>query len=131
MSLYFPALFIHLTCVLISVSFFTVRFVWMWQGNSLLQARWVKISPHIIDSLLLLSAIGLMFIVDQYPFINDWLTVKLFALVVYIVAGTIALKRGKTLAIRTIAGAFSIVTVLYMMTVALSRHPLGFLSTLL
>ena len=50
------------------------------------------------------SAIGLTFMIQQWPLRNEWLTAKVIGLLVYIVLGTIALKRGPTRAIRI--GAF-------------------------
>ena len=61
----------------------------------MLQQRWVKIVPHVVDTLLLVSALTLVFWSDQYPFEQPWLTAKVLALIVYIALGTIALKRGK------------------------------------
>ena len=52
---------IHLLTVAISLGFFVLRGVWMLSGSALLQKKWVKILPHIVDTLLLVSAIGLMF----------------------------------------------------------------------
>ena len=61
----------------------------------MLQQRWVKIVPHVVDTLLLVSALTLVFGSDQYPFEQPLLTAKVLALIVYIALGTIALKRGK------------------------------------
>ena len=52
--------------------------------------------PHVNDTLLLTSGFGLAVMLGQYPCVNGWLTAKLVALIVYIVLGTVALKRGKT-----------------------------------
>lgn len=73
----------------------------------MLQKKWVKITPHVIDTLLLFSALGLCVVINQYPFVNNWLTEKLFAVIAYIIMGYVCLK-GRTVAIRWIAffGAF-------------------------
>jgi uncharacterized membrane protein SirB2 len=75
----------------------------MLTGSRLLYTRFSRIVPHVVDTLLLATAIGLMIVLRQYPFAQDWLTAKLVGLVVYIFLGTIALKRGKTPAIRSAA----------------------------
>ena len=62
-------------------------------GSPLLQQRWLKILPHVNDTLLLAAAIYLMLTIQQYPFVDHWLTVKFFALLAYIVLGSITLKR--------------------------------------
>jgi len=93
-----------------------------------LQRRWVRIAPHLIDTVLLASAIGLTLILQQYPFVNDWLTAKVLALIAYILLGGIALRRGPTRAIRAAAWVAALATFGYIVSVALTRHPLGFLA---
>jgi len=93
----------------------------MIRESPLLQQRWVKILPHVIDSTLLASGIGLVFILHQYPGVQVWLTIKLMALLVYIIVGTIALKRGKTKNIRLIAFYTALTVFFYMVAVALTR----------
>lgn len=115
----------HMTFALISGLFFVVRGMWMVVDSPRLTQRWVKILPHVNDTLLLACAIALMVQIEQYPFVHGWLTAKVIALVLYIVAGTIAIKRGKTKSIRMKAFAFALFCYLYMMSVAFNHHPLG------
>ncbi|MCG8312317.1 MAG: SirB2 family protein [Pseudomonadales bacterium] len=118
----------HMMFAFLSGIFFLIRGTWMLVDSPLLTQRWVKIAPHIIDTLLLACAIGLMFQISQYPFVHGWLTAKVVALVLYIVLGTIALKRGKTKKIRIIAFGFAVLSYLYMVSVAFNHHPLGALA---
>lgn len=113
---------IHMTCAALSGSFFALRGIWMMLDSSLLQKRWVKVAPHIIDTVLLVSALTIAVWSSQYPFQQSWLTAKLFALLLYIVLGTIALKRGKTRTIRILAYVGALATFGYIVTVALTRH---------
>jgi uncharacterized membrane protein SirB2 len=62
----------------------------------MLQKKWVKVVPHIIDSVLLLSAAVLCVLIAQYPFVHGWITEKFIAVLMYIFMGLIALKLGKT-----------------------------------
>ncbi len=87
----------------------------------------MKISPHVIDSLLLASAIVLTIQISQYPFVDAWLTSKVLALLAYIVAGNIALKRGRSKKIRIVAGIVSILIFLFMINVAVTKNAMGFL----
>lgn len=103
----------------------------MLRANKLLNLKVVKILPHVIDTILLGSAIVLTVILSAYPFEHNWLTVKLLALVVYIVLGTIALKQGKTPAIRGIAFVAAILTFGFIVSVAWYHHPLGLLVPLI
>jgi uncharacterized membrane protein SirB2 len=110
-----------------SISFFLLRGIWMLTDNGMLGHKFTRIAPHVIDTLLLGSAIVLLFIVGQYPFINHWLTAKVIALIAYIVLGTIAIKRGKTKGQRSIALVAALITFAYIVSVAISRDPMGFL----
>jgi len=92
---YLAIKYLHITFAALSGSLFLLRGFWMLQASSMLQQRWVKIVPHVVDTLLLVSALTLVFGSDQYPFEQPWLTAKVLALIVYIALGTIALKRGK------------------------------------
>jgi len=119
---------IHLLTVALSLGLFALRSVWMLSGSALLQKRWVKIVPHIVDTLLLVSAIGLMFQIQQYPFTDGWLTAKLFGLIAYIVLGTIALKRGKTQGTRVIALVAAFGVIAYIVGVAIRHNALSWLA---
>jgi uncharacterized membrane protein SirB2 len=90
---YIPTLkYIHVACVVLSIAGFVVRGVWMMQRSARLDARWVRIAPHVVDTVLLVSALLLAFAIHQYPFVHGWLTAKVLGLVAYIVLGVIALR---------------------------------------
>lgn len=114
---------LHLTAVTLSICLFLLRGYWMMLGSRLLNRRWVRIIPHLVDTVLLLSAVGLMLTLQQYPFVNGWLTAKLLALIVYIALGMIALKRGRSKGIRTLAFFAALATVGYIAWVAVSHDP--------
>ena len=113
---------VHMTCAVLSGGFFTLRGIWMLMDSPLLQRRWAKIAPHIIDTVLLASALIMVVWSRQYPFVQPWLTAKLFALLLYIVLGTIALKRGKTKTVRAIAYVGALAIFSYIVTVALTHQ---------
>ena len=83
---------LHLTTLAITLALFVLRGIWMMTRSPQLHARWVRIVPHVNDTLLLASGIGLAMVIQQYPFAQGWLTAKFFALLLYIVLGTFALK---------------------------------------
>jgi len=118
---------LHITTVILSFSLFMLRMLWMLADSPQLQRRWVRIVPHVIDTVLLASAIGLTLILHQYPFVNDWLTAKVLGLIVYIILGSIALKRDPTQHIRIVAGVAAIGVFGYIVSIALVHSPLGFL----
>ena len=113
---------LHITFAALSGSFFLLRGLWMLADSPMLQRRWVKVVPHVVDTLLLGSALVLVFWSGQYPFVQAWLTAKVLALIAYIVLGTIALKRGKTKGVRTFALLAALATFAYILAVALTRQ---------
>ncbi len=80
--------------------------------------------PHIIDTMLLGSAVGLVILTRQYPIYETWLNAKIIGLVLYIVIGSIALKRGKTTSIRFAALFCAAATFVYIVAVALNKNPI-------
>jgi len=84
----------------------------------------------VIDSLLLAAAIALTTIIHQYPFVQAWLTVKVVLLVVYIVLGVFALRRGRTRAIRAACFGAAMLVFLFIVTVARTQNPLGVFANL-
>jgi uncharacterized membrane protein SirB2 len=125
---YLPLRAVHITCAILTIALFTFRGLLMiagspLQGNSVL--RW---TPVAVDTTLLGTALALTTIIHQYPFTTAWLTVKIALLVVYIVLGSIALRRGRTRRGRMVAFAGALMTVGFLVTVARTHHPLGFLA---
>ncbi len=118
---------LHIATVLLSLAGFVARGVWMLRGSSLLRARWVRVTPHIVDTLLLASGVGLVFTLHLYPTQQPWLVAKLVALVVYIVLGTIALKRGRTRGVRAGAWVAALAVFFYILAVAFTKQviPIG------
>lgn len=118
---------VHLTAVALSFALFTLRGVWMLMDFPALQRRWVRVVPHVIDTILLSSAIGLALVLEQYPFVHGWLTAKILALVVYIILGSVALRYGPNRRIRAVAWVAALAVFGYIVSAALTHSPLGFL----
>ncbi|MHB1085362.1 MAG: SirB2 family protein [Thiobacillus sp.] len=118
---------LHLTTIAITLALFILRGVWMMTRSPRLQARWVRIVPHVNDTLLLASGIGLAVLIQQYPLVHGWLTAKFFALILYIVLGTLALKRGKTQGRRIAAWIAALLAFSYMVAVAIAHDPFPFM----
>ena len=117
---------IHLTSAAVSYALFFVRGIWMINASPRLNERWVRIAPHVNDTLLLAAAIWMTILIHQYPGTHAWLTAKLAALVFYIGLGTVALKRGKTRRTRIAAWLAAQAVFFYVVAVALTRNPLPF-----
>jgi uncharacterized membrane protein SirB2 len=114
---------IHVASALLSISGFVLRGIWMLQGSPLLKARATRILPHIVDTLLLGSAIALALRISQYPFVHAWLTAKVLGLLVYIVLGSIALKYGRSRRVRALSYGLALSVFLYIVAVAIARNP--------
>ena len=91
----------------------------------------MRIVPHVNDTILLFSAALLTVQIGQYPFMVGWLTAKLVALVVYILLGMVALKWARTLPLQISAWFAALAVFAYIVSVAISRQPQGFLQPLL
>ncbi|MBK7421905.1 MAG: SirB2 family protein [Propionivibrio sp.] len=119
---------LHVLFVVVSGSGFFIRGLWMLADSPRLNQRSVRIVPHIVDTLLLGSAIAMAVISAQYPGTQDWLTAKLIGLLVYIFCGMMALRRGKSKTTRGIFFAAALLAFAYIVSVALTRSPLGVFS---
>ncbi|HJV75015.1 MAG TPA: SirB2 family protein [Noviherbaspirillum sp.] len=113
---------IHMTFAALSGTLFFVRGIWMLRESPLLQKRWISRSSYVIDTVLLGSAIVMMIWSSQYPFVQTWLTVKVLAVIAYIVAGAVALTRGKTRGTRTLAFVTALLLLAYIVKLALTRQ---------
>lgn len=118
---------LHITLAVLSISLFTLRFIWTLMNSTKLQAKWVKITPHIVDTLLL--AIGVVMAVKYSinPMEQLWLGEKILALFAYIFTGyyTLKLARNKTMQIIGYLGAMG--WVMLIVRLAMTREPLFFL----
>ena len=116
---------VHIGCAILTIALFVLRGGLMlaestWQRNVVL-----RYLPHVVDTVLLTSALMLTTVIHQYPFSTGWVTMKVVLLVAYIVLGSIALKRGRTKSIRVAALVAALATIGFLVTVARAHHPLG------
>lgn len=118
---------LHMTFAGCSGALFLLRGLWMLAGSPMLQRGWVKRLPHMIDSLLLASALGLAIWSGQSPANSPWLTAKIVALIAYILLGSVALKYGRTKPQRAGAFAAAVACFLYIGATAMTKTPLFFL----
>ena len=125
-TVYSTTKLIHISCVVLSGSLFAGRGVWVVTTRRALW-RWLRIVPHVIDTVLLASGLGLALLIHQYPFFNsDWLTAKMIGLVVYIGLGMTVFRSGATRRGRAVAGLAALLVFAYIVSVATSKQPAGF-----
>lgn len=121
---------LHVACAILSGTGFLVQGIWMMLRHPLLDHRLTRTVPHVIDTVFLGSAIALATLSGQYPFVAPWVTAKVTGLVVYILLGATALRWGRTLSLRATALAAALATFAWIVSVALTKNPAGYLSFL-
>ncbi|HEY4469123.1 MAG TPA: invasion regulator SirB2 [Klebsiella sp.] len=128
MNLFSMVLYLHIACVVVSVSLFVLRYWWRWSGNRLLAQRWVRIVPHCSDTLLFLSGVALIAITRSLPFTEEgtWLTEKLFGVIIYIALGFIALshRRSRNQQSQFVAFLLALVVLFIIIQLAITKIPL-------
>lgn len=120
---------VHVVCVLLSGTLFLLRGTGVLAG-----ARWpmrlpVRLASYAIDTALLTAALMLVSILHQYPFVQAWLTAKVLLLVVYIVLGVFALRRGRTRASRAAYFVAAFAVFLFIVSIAHWHDPRGIFVT--
>lgn len=120
--------YVHVTAAVFSLTGFFLRGVLMMRASPALNARWVKVLPHVNDTILLAAALTLAAMSEQYPFVVGWVTAKVLGLIAYIVLGSLALRAGRTRTIRFVCWLAAMGVFGWIVSVALTRQPMGFLA---
>ncbi len=128
MEHYFLIKHLHMSAAALSITFFVLRAWWSVQESPRLNARWVKVLPHLIDTALLGLGVTLMLLLSVWPWQLPWLGAKLLALLAYIGIGTVAIKRGSTPRVRALAAVAAVATFVYMVGAATRHSPLSWLA---
>jgi uncharacterized membrane protein SirB2 len=123
--------FVHVLCVVLSGSLFALRGTLMLSGSPFVNHGVLRHASYAIDTTLLTAALMLVMILRQYPFVQAWLTVKVLLLVVYIVLGVFALRRGRTRRQRGLFFLTALTVYLFIVSVARTHDPRGILAVLL
>lgn len=126
-NLYLTIKHIHMGAVLASGGFFLLRGLWMMQESSLLNSKFVRVVPHLIDTVLLLSAIVLVVYLGGLPV---WVQVKIAALFVYILLGMLAFRLAKGYGAKVLSFFLALLVFAFIVSVARSKNPYGFLAWL-
>ena len=116
----------HISLVLMSGLLFAWRGALVLAGRSWVMARAWRLLSYGIDTLLLAAGVTLWAVLSLDPVASPWLGVKLMLLVLYIVLGSLALKRAPTPVLQRASYAGALGVYLFMGSVALAHDPLGF-----
>jgi uncharacterized membrane protein SirB2 len=125
LSFYPQIKLIHIVAVVASGSLFFIRGLALHLGGRWAMALPLRYLSYTIDTVLLTAALMLVTIVQQYPFVHGWLTMKVVLLIVYVVLGIFALKRGQTQRIRVACWLAALAIYVFIISVARAHHPAG------
>lgn len=117
----------HETAVAVSVTGFAARAAAGLAGARWARGRLARTLPHVVDTALLVSALMMVTTLRVNPFATPWLAAKLCGLVVYIGLGVVALRPGLPRAARAGAGLAALAVAGWIVSVAFTKNPLGFL----
>jgi uncharacterized membrane protein SirB2 len=125
---YFVVKTLHQTAVALSLAGFFARGLGALRGAAWVRSRWAKTVPHAVDTVLLLSALTLAWMLRLTPASTPWLAAKIIGLVVYVGLGMIALRPGRPLGVRAAAWIAALATFGWIVSVAITKNPLGVLA---
>lgn len=114
---------LHVSCVVLSISLFVLRGTLELTQQPWRQWRLLRVLPHVNDTVLLASATWLAWQLGQFPFVNTWLTAKVLALLAYIVLGMRVMGQNTPKTHKPIYFSAALLSVAYIVGVALTRSP--------
>jgi uncharacterized membrane protein SirB2 len=118
---------VHIACVVASGSLFAVRGLLVQAGSPFGNHALLRFPSYAIDTVLLTAAFMLMSLLQAWPGVQAWLTVKVLLVLVYIVLGSFALKRGRTPGVRRACFLAALAVFLFIVGIARRHDPLGVL----
>jgi uncharacterized membrane protein SirB2 len=116
---------IHVGAVVLSAAGFFARGLGALSGGAWVRTPVAKTLPHVIDTVLLLSALALAWQLRLSPTVAPWLTAKIVGLLAYIALGMLALKPGRPIGVRALAWVGALVTFGWIVSVAITKDPRG------
>jgi uncharacterized membrane protein SirB2 len=116
---------LHICLAFMSIGGFSLRGYWQLTGNRLLHHRLTKTLPHVVDTLLLSTAIGMLYIWGISPLQQPWLVAKIVGLLAYIALGLVALRFATTQAVRLAAFGLAVLVSFYIIFAAFTKSPWG------
>ena len=128
--MYLTLKLVHTRCALLTIAGFITRGYWMLTDSALLQNKAIKIAPHIIDTLFLVSGIAIIYELNIQVMQHTWLLAKFAGLIVYIFLGVVALRVGRARQIKAIAFVAAVSVFAYIVGVAFTKSVASWLSYL-
>ena len=117
----------HIISAMATIFGFLLRGFWMLRESEMLQHRFVRVAPHVVDTVFLFSGVAMLWLMHLNPLTQSWLLAKFAGLVAYILLGMVAIRRGPTRQIRIVAFIAAVSMFAYIVGVALTKSPLGWI----
>ena len=128
--MYLTLKYVHIALAVLSISGFLIRGLWMMADSALLGHKAVRIAPHVVDTVFLITGIALVMQLALPVLQSPWLLAKFAGLIVYVLLGAIALRRGSTMAIRRVAFVGALSAFAYIVGAAVSKSPASWIALL-
>jgi uncharacterized membrane protein SirB2 len=122
---YLTLKYLHIICVAGSFSLFFIRGIWLLRSYPHAQEPWIRALPHVIDSLLVASAIGMLALGPKGVWDGNWMLVKVVLVVVYAVMSVLLLRLAKGKVQKILLWVAALLVFLFATTVSVLHHPLG------
>jgi uncharacterized membrane protein SirB2 len=122
--------YLHIVSVAASFALLFVRGLWVMQSYPDPQEKWVRVLPHVVDAVLVLSAVAMLAMSPLTGWPGDWLTVKVALVAVYAMLLLYLFRAARGLADRLLAWLLALLVLLFITTIAVLHNPLGILSVL-
>lgn len=116
---------LHLIFIFLSVTLFIFRFCLRMKDSKWLEKKWLKVTPHIVDTVLIATGVGLIFLTGFFPFTPQglWMTEKLTCVLAYIALGYVALHYSQGTLFRLFAFFGALGWVYAAASLAMSKTP--------
>lgn len=129
MSVYFLLKTLHLSTVALSITFFCIRTYWLLTQPKILERRPIKRLPHVIDSILLISAFAMIYVGDiSVDSSNPWIITKIIAICLYIIMGIYIFRIAKSKIQIYIALCFVMLIYYYIIQTAITKNIIPFIN---
>ena len=125
MTTYLILKHLHVSAAALSIAGFLWRSLLMLRRDPLADALWVQRVPHVVDTVLLSAALGMVWVGGRQPFVEAWLTAKIASLLAYIVCGALALKRAPSERAKRFFLILALLLLANIVCIALTRDPWG------
>ena len=114
---------IHVSTVTFTGIYFILRGLSQLNHSQWFKKRWARSISQYNDATLLFSGIGMAVMIEQYPFVNSWLTAKFLMMIVYIILGMLAFHWLQQQTQKMMLWSVALLVYGYIVGVAINKDP--------